>query len=200
MRPGMTLLELVVGLAIVGMATSAGYAAFVTAADQRERAAEALAEARQDAAVRQLLVDWLRGARLTVEQAGPSFTGLDGTHDGWPDDELRFLTTVPAAPDAGEAIIRLYIDRDEATPERGLVADVAEWRGTTRRRVELAPAATGLGIRYLTGVSGATRWLPSWISTSVLPRGVELMVEAEAPDSLPTLLRRPVLVALAGAR
>lgn len=199
-RPGMTLLELIVGLAIVGMATSTGYAAYATAADQRERAGVVVAEAQREAALRQVIVSWLRGARLTIEEGGPSFNGLDGTHDGHPDDELRFLTSVPASPDGGEAIVRLYIDRDEDTDQRGLVADVAEWRGTTRERVELAPAAIGLEIRYLSGAPGNARWLPSWISTSVLPRGVELTVSAAAPDSIPALLRHPILLALGSRR
>ena len=60
------------------------------------------------------------------------------------------------------------------------------------------PAATGLRARYLSALSAQPVWLASWISSSILPRAVELRVEAPAADSVPPLLRVPVLVSLGG--
>jgi hypothetical protein len=99
------------------------------------------------------------------------------------------------------AEVRLYVDRDPSTVERGFVASVREWRGAgPEERLELVPAATGLRIRYLSALSAQPVWLPSWISSSVLPRAVEMRVEAPTADSVPPLLRLPLLVSLGGER
>lgn len=198
-RAGMTLLELMVGLAIMGSALAAGYGAFAGVADQRERAVKAMDAAAREALVRRTIVEWLRGARLTVDEGGPPFSGLDGTHGAGPDDELSFLTTAPTPAGSGEAMVRLFIDRDKETLEEGLVAVIGEWRGTGAERIELVPGATGLDARYLFGFRGH-RWLPSWISTSVLPLGVELVVTGESPEAVPPLLRHPIRVAIGASR
>jgi hypothetical protein len=88
------------------------------------------------------------------------------------------------------------IDRDPKTPERGLVAEVVHPTRHTAERVELAGAADGLRVRYLSGLPSDTTWFPSWISKTVLPRGIEIVVEAAHPDSLPLSLRRPIRMPL----
>lgn len=198
-RAGMTLVELLVGLVVVGAALGSGYGAFAGVADQRERAVRSMDAAAREAIVRRTLVEWLRGARLTAEDGGPPFAGMDGVHGDLPNDELAFLTTAPTLAGVGDGFVRLFIDRDEETPERGLVSEVSEWRGTRVERVELVPGAVALEARYLFGFRGR-RWLPSWISSSVLPLGVELTLTAAADDSLPRLLRQPILVATGVSR
>ncbi len=198
-RAGMTLVELMVGLAVAGMALAAGVAAVRSVADHRARAAEAASRVEHDAAVRRRLVEWLAGARLSPDEGGPEFRGISGIRAGGDDDELSFVTRTDAGPVQGFARIRLYVDRDSTTPQRGLVAAVTEWRGTgPEQRLELAPAATGLRARYLSALSAQPVWLPSWISSSILPRAVELRVQGA--DSVPPLLRLPVLVSLGGDR
>jgi prepilin-type N-terminal cleavage/methylation domain-containing protein len=199
-EPGMSLLELIVGLTITGVVLAAGYAAFSSILDHRQRADETTRELAHAAAVRHTLTAWLAGARLTAEQDGPDFRGFDGEHHGLPDAELTFLTTAATPLDVGHTIVRLYIDRDEATPARGLTAELLEWRGQKLARLEIDPRAAGLGLRYLTGVSGHRRWLPSWISSSVLPLGVELVLVSDEADPLPDLLRLPILVPFGSGR
>ena len=198
-RAGMTLLELLVGLTITGLVLAAGYAALASVADHRRRASEAAEEVARAAAVRRTLTAWLAGARLEPFQGGPEFRGVDGTDGAHDDDELSFLTAVPIGARAYPTI-RLYVDRDEKTPERGLVAEVGEWRRPESERVVLMPEATGLEVRYLSGISAERVWLPSWISGTVLPRALELRVAATGADTLPPLLRLPVTIALGDAR
>ena len=88
------------------------------------------------AAQRRTLLAWLEGARLTVDQDGPQFRGLDGTADAVPDDELTFLTTAQTPLAAAESVVRLYIDRDTLTPERGLTAELWSWHSLRRSRIE----------------------------------------------------------------
>ncbi|HEX2205095.1 MAG TPA: prepilin-type N-terminal cleavage/methylation domain-containing protein [Longimicrobium sp.] len=198
-RAGMTLLELLVGLTITGLVLAAGYAALASVADHRQRAAAAADEVARAAAVRRTLTAWLAGARLEAYQGGPEFRGVDGTDGGHDDDELSFLTAVPIGARAFPTV-RLYVDRDEKTPERGLVAELGDWRRPETERVVLMPEATDLEVRYLSGISAERVWLPSWISGTVLPRALEMRVSAVGTDTLPPLFRVPLTVALGEAR
>lgn len=198
-RSGTTLVELVVGLTITGMVLAAGYGALHSVIEHRRRAEEATREVVRTSTLRHTLTSWLAGARLTVEEGGPEFRGLDGIDGEAPVDEITFLTTASTPLEGGApSIVRLYVDRDEATPERGVVAELTEWRGTRTQRLELEPRAAGLELRYLSGIAGGGQWMPSWISSSVLPRGVELTLVPARADSLAPLLRLPVRVHLEG--
>ena len=109
---GMTLLEVVVGLMITGVAMTAGYGALASVLDQRDRAEEVLTQTLEAANIRRELRQWLAGARLTIEEDGPGMRGLDGVADRRTDgpadgriggradgrvsdDMLTILTTAP---------------------------------------------------------------------------------------------------------
>lgn len=195
----MTLIELLVGLVITSLMLAGGYAALTSVVDHREHVTRSLDEVAHAASVRRSLSGWLAGAMLRPDGTGPEFRGLDGLDAGRDDDELAFLAGTSLGPEWDESAVRLYVDRDEKTPERGLVAEVGPAAGSARERVELVPAAWGLQVTYLSALSRDPVWLPSWISTTVLPRAIELRV-AGPPDSIPPLLRLPVLVTLGEAR
>ncbi len=199
-RAGLTLIELVVALTISSLAMAAGYGALGAIVDRRRRVEEASAAVARAAAERGLVESWLTGAHLTVEEGGPAFRGLDGVSGDSADDELTVLTTAPTPLGTGETIVRLYVDRDERTPERGLTAAFAEWRGTAVGRLEIDARVTGLQIRYRSSLLAGAAWLPSWVSTSLLPAGAELTLTGDGPDTLPALLRLPIVVPLAGGR
>jgi len=199
-RSGLTLIELVVALAITGLAMAAGYGAFGSLVDRRRHVEEASAAVAAATAERGMLISWLAGSHLTVEEGGPSFRGLDGVSGDSADDELTVLTTAPTPIGTGETMVRLYVDRDARTPERGLTAAFAEWRGTATERLEIDARVTGLEIRYRSSLISCAAWLPSWISTTVLPAGVELTLTGDGLDTLPALLRLPLVVPLAGGR
>ncbi len=192
----MTLLELVVGLTVTGLVLTAGFGALGVLGDRRQAVeATATAEARA-AAERQALVDWLGGARLVADEGGPEFRGLDGVRDRMPDDQITLLTTALTPLGQGDMIVRLYVDRDSATPERGFTAAFAEWRGTAVSRVELDPRVAGFDVRYRSARLERQDWFPSWVSSTLLPAGVEIRLLPASGDSLPALLRLPILVPL----
>jgi prepilin-type N-terminal cleavage/methylation domain-containing protein len=197
---GLSLIELVVALAITGLVMAAGYGALGSIADQHRRIEHAGTALATAVAERQSLSSWLAGAHLTVEEGGPAFRGLDGVSGDSADDELTFLTTAPTPLGASETIVRLYVDRDERTPERGFTAVFSEWRGTATARWEIDPRVTGLDIRYRSSLLSGAAWLPSWISTSILPAGLVVTLAGDGPDTLPTLLRLPIVVPLAGGK
>jgi prepilin-type N-terminal cleavage/methylation domain-containing protein len=199
-RSGMTLIELIVGLTITGLAVSTGYAGFRAVVDHRERVEHATAELARAAAVRRAISQWLSAARLSADEAGPEFRGLDGVHDGLPDDAVSVFTTGPTPLPQRETIVELFIDRDPETAERGLVARYAARSGAVSRIEELEPRAAGLDARYVSGILGERRWLPSWISSTVLPAGIELRIVAAPDDTLPPLLALPIRAALENGR
>jgi hypothetical protein len=197
----MTLLELVVALAITGMAVSAGYGTFANLSDRRDAAAEGASTVLREAGGRAAVVRWLSAARLTVQDDGIQFRGIDGvTREGHADDDVLFFTTAPTLVSSEESTVRLYIDRDTATAERGLVAELREREGSRTMKIELVPNAISLDGTYLTSLFGQRQWLGSWVSTSVLPAGTRLVAGAAAGDSLPPLWRLPVTVSIEGAR
>jgi prepilin-type N-terminal cleavage/methylation domain-containing protein len=195
-KGGMTLLELVVGLTIAGLAVTAGYAALATLADRSRAADRTLGRVSAAAAKRRMLTSWLDGASLTLDEAGPTFRGLDGTWGDVPDDQLTFYTTAETPIGRGGVIVRLYIDRDTLTAERGLTAEFARWPNPPTRRIEIEPRAAGLDCRYFTRTLARPEWLPSWISSTVLPIAAELRLLAAPGDTLAALLATPLLVPL----
>ncbi len=193
---GFTLIELIVSLTITGAVLSAGFAAFRTVLDRRDVAAAMLDEIARAAGERELLRSWIEAARLP-HQGEPAFAGLDALSGKLPDDNLTLLTAATAELDGVEAIVRLGVDRDERTPERGLVARLTSWPAGERRTVEIDRRVTGLELRYFSLPLGDRGWLPSWVSSTILPSGVELRLIG---DSLPPLLRLPLLVPVGGVQ
>jgi prepilin-type N-terminal cleavage/methylation domain-containing protein len=198
----MTLLELIVAITISAIAMTAGYAAFATIIDRRKQVTEATGEIARSAAARRSLEDWLSGAHLTLEDNGPSFRGVDGERERLPDDEITFLTNAPTPLGASETIVRLYVVHDTAASDRGLVAELSAWEGSdgATEHLVIDRHVVSLNAEYLSGLIGARKWLPSWISSSVLPAGVRLSLGAARGDTLAPLLGLPVVVAIRGGQ
>jgi prepilin-type N-terminal cleavage/methylation domain-containing protein len=194
-RRGLTLIELLVALTITGLMMGSGYGALSVMVDHRARVMAATDAVASAAAKRRMLTGWLRGARLTIE-GDATFEGLHGVDEDRPDDALTFVTNAPTPLGSTETVVHVYIDRDDKTPERGLTVALADRKGGVTRRIEVDPHATGLDIRYLSGLFGKRAWLESWVSTTVLPSAVRLTASSEQPDSLPALLRPAIVVPL----
>lgn len=189
---GFTLLEMTVALAIAGLAVSAGYAALAGVADRRDDAEAAVRRVEAGAAGRTEIRRWLEAARVV----GPMFRGTDRGGTDAPDDAVEFLTEARTPVDARYSIVRLFIDRDPRTPERGLVASFEPWRGSGTVRMELVPDASGLDVWYSSDHAGGARWIPTWLSASTLPRAVSLRVLRPASDRAEASLFDLPLVAL----
>jgi prepilin-type N-terminal cleavage/methylation domain-containing protein len=196
-RHGLTLIELVVAIAITGLALSAGYGVLSWMTEARRAAEERTDALWRAAAVRRAIEGWLAGATLAVAPDVAEFRGLDGVRDRLDDDAITFRTTAPTPLGGAETVVTLAIDHEGDAGSRGLVARFAEPHGPRRTMMELEPHAVALQARYLSGVSGAERWSDSWVSTTVLPRGVELRISAARGDSLPAILRLPFVVPFA---
>ena len=132
-------------------------------------------EALVGASARELLVDWLRGARLQAPgglgRTG-MFQGTDAEDRGRANDEITFPTTARTPLSGRNTLIRLYIDHDDETPERGLVAELTRRVIDEPRRIELVPQADQLDIRYRPDIEEEdAEWMPDWGGATAAPAG-----------------------------
>lgn len=200
MNRGFTLMEVLIGLTVAALALTAGFATlgFISDSDQPVDVASALAL--RGATTRNLLTEWLGEARQQVGRRGETFQGLDEEVYGTQSDELIFPTTASTPLGVGTSVIRLFIDQDRDTPEEGLVAELTELAADEPRLVELVPEAGSLELRYLLPIEGTVgEWVDGWISNR-LPQAIRLVLGPNRNDTLPPLLRYPLLVPLEATR
>jgi prepilin-type N-terminal cleavage/methylation domain-containing protein len=201
MNRGFTLMEVLIGLTVAALALTAGFATLGFISDSDEPVDVASALALRGATTRNLLTEWLGEARFQVGRRGSvSFQGLDDEVYGTETDEIIFPTTASTPLGVGTTVVRLFIDLDDDTPERGLVAELTELPTDEPRLVELIPEAGSLQLRYLLPIQGMLgEWVDGWISNR-LPRAIELVLGPAPHDTLPPLLRYPLLVPLETTR
>ena len=194
---GFTLVEVLVAMTVAALALSAAFAALAFVGDRAKEAEATVVTALEGATTRELLVDWLTGARLRAANNAGSFQGVDAEERaGVADDELMFPTTARTPLHVRNTVVRLFIDREDDTPERGLVAELTERIQDEPRRVELVPDAIGLDVHYLPDEAAAFAWSPDWLGRNQLPRAVELVLQVAAGDTLPALLGYPLRIPL----
>jgi prepilin-type N-terminal cleavage/methylation domain-containing protein len=196
MNRGFTLMEVLIGLTVAALALTAGFATLGFITDTNKPVDVASALALKGATTRNLLTEWLGEARYRVGRRGMTFQGLDDEVYGTETDEIIFPTTASTPLGVGTTVVRLFIDDDNDTPESGLVAELTELPADEPRVVELIPEVGSLEIRYLLPIEGTTgEWVDGWISNR-LPRAIELLLGPTRYDTLPPLLRYPLLVPL----
>ncbi len=204
-RRGMTLIELMVGIVITGIATAAGYAAFSSILDNRERAKVSTTEVQKAASMRLLLASWFANSRI-VRDSGttvPTTTGIGATE---PSDEVKFITTAPTPLGSQSTQVWMYIDRDPFTPESGLVAELTSLNQAVdsilmivvSKKVELSPEVQGLEVLLL---DPTTRlWVSRFDIGTAVPLGLQVVLHPAWRDSLPPLLRIPFVYPLGTTR
>lgn len=200
MNKGFTLMEVLIGLTVAALALTAGFATLGFISDTDEPVDVASALALRGATTRNLLTEWLGEARYQVGRRGATFQGLDDEVYGTETDELIFPTTASTPLGVGTTVVRLFIDEDNSTAEQGLVAELTELPSDEPRLVELVPEAGSLSLRYLLPIEGTLgEWMDGWIS-NVLPQAIELILGPNRSDTLPPLLRYPLLVPIEARR
>ncbi len=194
---GFTLIEIMVAVAVGGIVLLAGFSALTSVHDRSEHALQATTAAREAAAVRSTLIDWLTSAQVSAPEVAVSFEGQDAAELDMAGDELSFPTSSRMALRKSLTAVRLYLDTDPETPEYGLVAELTDRLGAEPGLIELVPQAVGFNLRYLPNVDGPVEWTESWVSQRQLPRAVEITLLDVPENPLPPLLKMPIRVALA---
>lgn len=140
----MTLMELVIGLAITGMMATAGAGAFSSIIAHRRTIRDASVDTERAAAFREMLETWINAGTIQIQRGGgprgltrgigaaaPSSGGRGGITSNTAavsaaaaiGDELTFTTSALNPAFTANVRVRLYIDGDDNTPERGLTME-----------------------------------------------------------------------------
>lgn len=203
-RAGLTILELMLGLTVVALVASIGTATLSLFGDNDKHRGEDLEKLAREVAVRRTITTWLEAAHASASSvsgtANGAFQLTDARRGGRDADVLLFTTSAPTLLGTGETTVRLYVDDDESTAEAGLTAELRSWPGGPTARVQLDSSVTAMNVRCLTSLLGNRRWVPSWVSTSVVPRGIEIRLHLRDKSARSFLLQRPIVVALEGGR
>jgi prepilin-type N-terminal cleavage/methylation domain-containing protein len=175
-RRGMTLMELVIGLAITGMMATAGAAAFTSIVDHRETVRKANAATERAAALREMIRSWILNGQVRVDigggprglsRAGQATrvtmrTGnsvVDLTPAKNSGDQVTIVTSAVNPSMMPNLSIRLYIDVDDNTPEKGLTMEYQPNPQSSLTRRMLDSTITTLTLEYLDGRT--QRWIES---------------------------------------
>jgi prepilin-type N-terminal cleavage/methylation domain-containing protein len=215
LRRGMTLMEVMVAIAITGMMTLAGYGAFASLIDHRRALRDATFRLERAAALRETIDGWLVTGRIAIQIGGlpagrtgstqgirppPRGEGDDtqptqssATSPGL-DEEITVTTTALTPALTPNTRVRLYIDADERTPERGLAMEYQSGQLTGLQRRGLDSTITAMLVELLD--ERTRRWVRPSQVTSVQPMAVRLTFSSTDPsgvDSLPSILRLPIV-------
>jgi type II secretory pathway pseudopilin PulG len=130
----MTLMELIVALVVLALASTAGAAAFESLIDHRRIVRDATVSTERAAALREMLRGWLAAGTVQIQRGGVPQLGRQVTPTTSPiggssasvttaaqgiGDALTFTTSAPTPAMQANVRIRLYIDADPSTPEKG---------------------------------------------------------------------------------
>jgi type II secretory pathway pseudopilin PulG len=172
----MTLMELVIGLAITGMMATAGAAAFTSIVDHRETVRKANAATERAAALREMIRLWILNGTVRVDIGGgprglsragqatrvtmrTGNTVVDITPAKNSGDQVTIVTSAVNPSMMPNMAIRLYIDADDKTPEKGLTMEYQPNPQSSLTRRMLDSTITSLTLEYLDGRT--QRWIES---------------------------------------
>jgi len=208
-RSGMTLMELVIGLAITGMMAAAGAGAFSSIIDHRRIIHDASAATERAAALREMLHSWLVAGTVQIQQGGGPRGLTRGIAAGVGaqsragnntasvstaqaiGDEVSFTTTALNPSLLAAVRIRLYIDGDANTPEKGLTIEYQPNLQMPLVRKMLDSTIDTLKVEFLDTRTG--RWFRSTEAATIRPRAFRLTLVGGEHGQLPPILTLPMI-------
>jgi type II secretory pathway pseudopilin PulG len=176
-RVGMTLMEVVIGLAITGLMAAVGAGAFSSIIDHERQIRDASTATEQAGAMRETLRSWISGAAIQVPRGGlprglargatgtaaasanrnTAFGAISAAQGSG--DDITFTTSAPNPSMRANVRIRMYIDSDANTPEAGLTIEYQPSAQMPLVRKMLDSTIDSLHVEYLD--QRTNRWFPS---------------------------------------
>jgi len=214
-RRGMTLMELVIGLAITGMMATAGAVAFGSIIDHRRVVRTASVTTERAAALRDMLRGWINAGSIQIQQGGGPrgltraavAPGRGGGGGGAMNvanvsaaqasgDELTFTTSEINPSLLPNVRIRLYVDGDANTPEKGLTIEYQPNLQMPLVRKMLDSTIDTLRVEFLD--RRTNRWIGASQSATITPRAVRLTLLSSL-TTLPPILELPMIFPMGAA-
>ncbi len=208
-RRGMTLMELVIGLAITGMMATAGAAAFGAIIDHRRVLNTATVSTERAAAMREMLRSWIYGGTIQIQQGGgprgltrgaPTTSSASTASNGMNassvsaaqaiGDEVSFTTQALNPSLLPNVRIRLYIDGDDNTPEKGLTIEYQPNLQMPIVRRMLDSSIDTLHVDFLD--TRTNRWYAASQAATITPRAVRLTL-VSGVAKMPPILSLPMI-------
>jgi hypothetical protein len=214
-RGGMTLMELVIGLAITGMMAATGAGAFESIIAHRRTIHDASVSTERAAALRDLLHVWIAagtvqiprgggprgltrglGTALTTRSAtGGAMNAASVTAAQASGDELSFTTSALNPSLVGNVRIRLYIDADDNTAEHGLTMEYQPNLQQPIVRRMLDSTIDTLKVEFLD--TRTNRWIGSSEAATVAsPAAVRVTLLTGIGHAAAPILTLPMIFAL----
>jgi prepilin-type N-terminal cleavage/methylation domain-containing protein len=217
-RRGMTLMELVIGLAITGMMATAGAFAFESIIDHRRVIREASVDTERSAALRDMIRGWILAGNIQIQQGGgprglnrgvgaAAGAALGGGRGGMntvqsvssamaSGDEVTFTTSDVNPSFLPNVRIRLYVDADDNTPEKGLTIEYQPNAQQPLVRRMLDSTIDTLHVEFLD--RRTNRWIQATQGAAIQPMATRLTF-ASGVAKLPPILQIPMIFPMAGA-
>jgi prepilin-type N-terminal cleavage/methylation domain-containing protein len=199
-RRGMTLMELMVGLVITGAMATIGAAAFGSIIDHRRIIKESTVDMERASALRDQLRLWIGSGTVLIQTGGvPNIGGRASAMTSnttisaaaGTGDEISVNTTAANPANAPSLRMRIFIDGDEGTPERGLTIEYQTSNQAPLQRLQLEPSIGGLKVEYLD--QRTNRWRPSSEAATIQPIAVRVWLLPRAGGQLPAILQVPMV-------
>ena len=203
-RRGMTLMELVIGLAITGMMAAAGAGAFASIIDHKRDIQTASVRTERAGALREMIKSWIYAGTIQIQRGGGP-RGLTRTLTGAgaagsrglnstaavsaaqaAGDEIAFTTTALNPSLLANVRIRLYVDADANTPEKGLSIEYQPSAQLPLVRKMLDSTIDSLKVEYLD--NRTNRWFAATEAATITPYAVRLSFHSADTAQSPLLL------------
>jgi prepilin-type N-terminal cleavage/methylation domain-containing protein len=222
-RRGLTLLELVITISIMGLVASIGVTAFSSIITHREIVSTANLQTERAAAVRDMIRTWITAGSIQI-QLGGNAAGRGGgssvvtrTNPNAPQgvtaavstgDEVTFTTNALTPASAPSTRVRLFVDADDNTPEQGLTIEYqpSTNRPLQRRQLDpmLAPYVPMIGGMIVEYLDNRThQWFAAsqvaTIQAIAIRITLQSMDETNAAYALPPLLKVPFIFKMQNA-
>lgn len=211
-RRGMTLMELVVALVIVGIMASAGVGAFQSLIDHRKIVRDANVSTERAAALRDEIRGWLAAGNIQYQAGGgPNIGALGGrqviaqttvpgttmnsttnTAAQGSGDQLIFTTSAPNPAMQADVRMRLYVDIDPNTPEHGLSLEYQSNQATPLVRTMLDSTVDSLTVEFLDRTTN--RWFDASQAATIRPRAARITLMATRAKNVSRVLALPIIV------
>lgn len=211
-RRGMTLMELIVSLVVLALAATIGAGAFESLIDHRRIVSDATVSTERAAALREMVRDWLAAGSVQIQRGGgpnlgrtsaaaaiaapttsaASTTGTVTTAAQGIGDDITFTTSAPSPAMQQNVRIRLYIDADPATPEKGLSIEFQPNTATPLQRRMLDSSVDSMTVEYLD--RRTNRWYGASQAATITPRAVRVTLLGTEGKNLPRLLQVPIVL------